>query len=96
MLTLQVKQRISYKMELSLEERVEKALNIIRPYLHKDGGDIEVVKITDKKELILQFTGTCESCKMNMITMKSGIEETIIKEIPEITRVEAINEIPIG
>jgi len=83
-------------MELSLEERVEAALNIIRPFLHKDGGDIEVVNITKKKELILQFTGTCESCKINMITMKTGIEETINKEIPEITRIEAINQIPIG
>ena len=83
-------------MKLSLEERVEEALNIIRPFLHKDGGDIEVVNITKKNELILQFTGTCESCKINMITMKTGIEETIKKEIPEITRVEAINQIPIG
>ncbi len=87
---------MSVKMELSLEERVEEALNIIRPFLHKDGGDIEVVNITKKNELILQFTGTCESCKINMITMKTGIEETIRKEIPEITSVEAINEIPIG
>ena len=96
MLTLWVQQKTSVKMELSLEERVEEALNIIRPFLHKDGGDIEVVNITEKNELVLQFTGTCESCKMNMITMKSGIEETIKKEIPEITSVEAINEIPIG
>ncbi len=87
---------MSVKMELSLEERVEEALNIIRPFLHKDGGDIEVVNITKKNELILQFTGTCESCKINMITMKTGIEETIRKEIPEITSVEAINQIPIG
>ena len=82
--------------EQSIEDKVETALNLIRPFLHKDGGDVEVVKINDKKELFLQFTGTCESCKMNMFTMQTGIVETIKREVPEITKVEAINEIPIG
>tara|TARA_B100000683_G_scaffold262782_2_gene290361 strand:+ start:3544 stop:3795 length:252 start_codon:yes stop_codon:yes gene_type:complete len=83
-------------MEQTLEEKVEAALNQIRPFLHKDGGDVEVLKITKDKELILQFTGTCESCKMNMITMKTGIEDTIYREVPEITKVKAVNEIPIS
>ena len=83
-------------MEQTLEEKVEAALNQIRPFLHKDGGDVEVLKITKDKELILQFTGTCESCKMNMITMKTGIEDTINREVPEITKVKAVNEIPIS
>ena len=83
-------------MEPTLEEKVEAALNQIRPFLHKDGGDVEVLKITKDKELILQFTGTCESCKMNMITMKTGIEDTISREVPEITKVKAVNEIPIS
>tara|TARA_B100000683_G_C12470276_1_gene547533 strand:- start:16 stop:267 length:252 start_codon:yes stop_codon:yes gene_type:complete len=83
-------------MEQTLEEKVESALNQIRPFLHKDGGDVKVLKITKDKELILQFTGTCESCKMNMITMKTGIEDTINREVPEITNVKAVNEIPIS
>ena len=83
-------------MEQTLEEKIEAALNQIRPFLHKDGGDVEVLKITKDNELILQFTGTCENCKMNMITMKTGIEETIMREVPEITKVKAINEIPIS
>ncbi|MDI9879495.1 NifU family protein [Flectobacillus longus] len=76
--------------ENSLAEKVEAALNKIRPYLVADGGNVEVIEITNDLVLRLQFVGACSSCSMSAMTFKAGIEETIRREVPEIARVEAV------
>lgn len=74
-----------------LLKKVEQSLNNIRPYLNADGGDIEVVEITEDMTLKVRLTGACESCSLSYMTMKAGVEENIKKDIPEILRIEAVN-----
>jgi len=71
--------------------RVDEALNDVRPHLKVDGGNVEVVDITDKNIVKIKWLGTCETCSMSMMTMKAGIEETLRGKIPEVSGVEAVN-----
>jgi len=70
-----------------LKLNVEKALDEIRPFLESDGGDISLVSIEDNKLVKVQLHGTCTSCSVNQMTLKSGVEMTIKKYAPQIERV---------
>lgn len=72
-----------------LIERIEEVLNTVRPYLQSDGGDVQIVEI-EGDVLKVKLLGNCENCNMNTMTMKAGLEQTIIKSIPEIKKVEAV------
>jgi Fe-S cluster biogenesis protein NfuA len=74
-----------------LRTQVEEALDTIRPYLETDGGNVSIEEITDDNVVILRLLGSCESCPMSIMTLKAGIEQAIMKAVPEITRVEALN-----
>lgn len=74
----------------TLIERVESALNSIRPHLISDGGDITVVDITADNKVLVRLLGSCESCPMSFMTMKAGVELSVKAAVPEITSVEAI------
>lgn len=74
-----------------MREKIEEALNSIRPYLEADGGNVELLEITDEMVVKVELQGACKSCSMSTMTMKAGIEETIKRAVPEITRVEAVN-----
>ena len=76
---------------MSLLDRVEAALDTIRPYLLTDGGNVSVEEITPENIVKLRLLGSCGSCPMSIMTLKAGIEEAIKKAVPEITAVEAIN-----
>ena len=76
-----------------IRDRVEKALEKIRPYLVADGGDIEVVDITEDMVLKVQLKGACNGCPFSMQTMKAGVEMTVKNEVPEIKEVIDINMI---
>ena len=76
---------------MELLERVEKALDTIRPYLEADGGNVSVLEITPEKKVMIKLLGTCGSCPMSIMTLKAGIEEAIRKAVPEIDSVEAVN-----
>ena len=82
---------IHSKLNMELIDRVEKAIDTIRPYLHADGGDVRIVEITEDKIVKLELKGTCSNCSMSTMTMKAGIEEAVKKAVPEIVSVEAIN-----
>jgi len=71
----------------SLKDRVTKALEKIRPYLQSDGGDIELLEVTDDFSVKVKLTGACHGCPYSMQTLKAGVEQAIIKEVPEIKRV---------
>lgn len=74
-----------------LIEKVEASLDTIRPYLKADGGDIEVVEITDDHVVKVRLLGACESCPMSFMTMKAGVEESIRSAIPGIKSVETVS-----
>ncbi|MES2377041.1 MAG: NifU family protein [Bacteroidota bacterium] len=76
---------------MSLLERVEEALDSIRPYLETDGGNVSVEEITPEGIVRLKLLGSCGSCPMSIMTLKAGIEGAIMKAVPEITGIEAIN-----
>jgi len=65
---------------------VEKALTEIRPFLNSDGGDIELVSVEDNIVKV-RLTGACIACSVNQMTLKSGVEMTIKKYVPEIVSV---------
>ena len=74
-----------------LLSKVEEALNNVRPYLIADGGNVEVNEIKEDMTVVLEFTGSCGSCPMSSMTFKAGLEEAILKNVPEIKKVEALN-----
>lgn len=74
-----------------LIERVNVALNEIRPFLEVDGGNVEVVDITDDMTVQVRWLGNCQNCSMSRMTMKAGIEQAIKSKMPEIQHVVAMN-----
>ncbi|MGN0003397.1 MAG: NifU family protein [Sphingobacterium composti] len=76
---------------MSLHERVEQALDTIRPYLETDGGNVSIEEITEDKVVKLKLLGACASCSMSIMTFKAGLEQAIKKAVPEIIAVEAVN-----
>jgi Fe-S cluster biogenesis protein NfuA len=80
---------------MSRQETIEKiniALEQIRPFLNDDGGDIELIELTDDNVVKVKFLGACKSCNMSPSTLKGGVEEAIKKVIPEIKAVIDIEE----
>lgn len=77
--------------KIAILKRVESALDSIRPHLQEDGGNIEVIEITDNLVAKVRWLGTCETCSMSPMTMKGGIEHTIKTHVPEITAIEPVN-----
>ncbi|MBO0952787.1 NifU family protein [Fibrella forsythiae] len=71
--------------------RVDKALDSMRPYLAADGGNVKVLDISDEGVVRLELMGSCGSCPMSAMTFKGGLEEAILRAVPEVTRVEAVN-----
>lgn len=76
---------------MSLLDQVEAALDSIRPYLEADGGNVSIEEITPDHVVRLKLLGSCGSCPMSIMTLKAGIEQAIMKAVPQITAIEAIN-----
>ena len=74
-----------------LEKRVNNVIDQVRPYLVADGGDIEFVRLTDNMEVQVELKGACASCSMSIMTLKQGVEQAMMKAIPEVISVDAIN-----
>jgi Fe-S cluster biogenesis protein NfuA len=77
-----------------LINQIERALDSMRPYLAADGGNVKVLEVTEDKVVRLELMGSCGSCPMSAMTFKGGLEEAILRAVPEITKVEAINITP--
>lgn len=73
-----------------MKEKVESALNKIRPSLRADGGDVELVEISSDGIVKVRLTGACGGCPMSQMTMKMGIEKIIKEEVPGIKEVIAV------
>ena len=77
-------------MNNELKTKVEGALESMRPFLAADGGDMELVGITDEMVVQLRLLGSCKTCNMSEMTLKAGVEEAVKRAAPEITAVEAV------
>lgn len=75
----------------ALNRRIEASLDSIRPYLLADGGDVKVLEVTDRKIVRLEFVGACGICPMSPMTFKAGIEQAILRDVPEIKGIEVLN-----
>lgn len=71
----------------TIKERVVKVLERVRPYLQSDGGDIELIEVTDDLSVKVRLKGACHGCPYSMQTLKAGVEQAILKEVPEIKKV---------
>lgn len=78
-------------MEEEIKNKIELALDTIRPYLEADGGNVRIVELGEDMVLKLELLGNCGTCPMSTMTLKAGVEEAIKRAIPEIVSVEAIN-----
>ena len=72
----------------NLQDRINKALEVCRPYLQADGGDIQLVNIKENGVVELRYEGTCVICPLSPLTLRAGIERTIMHWAPEVKRVE--------
>ncbi|MQY78919.1 MAG: NifU family protein [Bacteroidetes bacterium] len=73
-----------------MKEKVEKVLDEIRPMLRADGGDVELVEVTDDGIVKVRLTGACGGCPMSTITLRMGIEKKLKESIPEMKAVEQV------
>ncbi len=73
-----------------MREKVEQALNKVRPTLQADGGDVELVEVTQDGIVKVRLTGACGGCPMSQMTLKMGIEKVLKEEVPEIKEVVAV------
>ncbi|MBI5540427.1 MAG: NifU family protein [Bacteroidia bacterium] len=71
-------------------DKVNGAIDSIRPYLQDDGGDIELVEVTDDLVVKVHLQGACGSCPHSLMTLKNGVEMAIRREIPEIKEVVGV------
>jgi Fe-S cluster biogenesis protein NfuA len=78
--------------DTALTDKIEKALDGIRPYLNADGGDVEFVGIDNDMVVSLRLIGSCRSCDISHLTMKAGIENTLRTALPQIKSVVAVDQ----
>lgn len=74
-----------------LTDKINSSLDQLRPFLHADGGDMELVEITDDGIVMVRLLGACSDCSMSQMTLKAGLEEAVMKIAPEIKGVQAVN-----
>lgn len=77
-------------MSEELSGKVLNALETIRPYLKADGGDVELVNVSDEGIVEVRLIGACVGCPMSQMTLRAGIERALIREVPGIRRVESV------
>jgi Fe-S cluster biogenesis protein NfuA len=73
-----------------VKQLVEQALEKIRPFLQRDGGDIQLIDVTEDGIVKVQLTGACHGCPMSQMTLKQGVERALMKEVPGVKEVQAI------
>jgi len=73
-----------------IKDKVQKALEDVRPSLQADGGDIELVEVKEDGTVLVKLQGACAGCPMSQMTLKQGVEAYLKKQIPEVTTVESV------
>ncbi len=74
-----------------IEKKVLDSLDELRPFFHADGGDMEFVEVQDDGTVLVRLLGSCSDCSMSSMTLKTGVEETIKKNCPQVKRVVGVN-----
>jgi Fe-S cluster biogenesis protein NfuA len=77
--------------KITIRERVLNALERVRPYLQSDGGDISLVEITEDFTVKVKLQGACHGCPYSIQTLKAGVEQALLKEVPEIKKVVSVD-----
>ena len=75
----------------ALRERIDRALDELRPFLRSDGGDITVMAVKEDLTVEVELQGACAHCAQAAMTMKAGVEEAVRRAVPEVNRVVAVN-----
>ena len=73
-----------------MREQVQEVLNKLRPFLLRDGGDVELVDVDDEGVVLLRLMGACGNCPSSAITLKAGIERALVTEVPGVTETEQV------
>lgn len=73
------------------EKRINETIDMVRPYLVADGGDIRFVELTDDMVVKVELMGACGSCPYSLQTLKNGVEQAVKKQIPEVKEVVSVN-----
>jgi len=71
-------------------EKINKGIESVRPYLKADGGDIEIIELTDDNILKVKLVGACDGCHFSMMTLRAGIEQAVKREWPELKALESV------
>jgi len=74
-----------------ITKKVSNSIELIRPFLQNDGGDISLVEVTDDLTVKVKLLGACGSCPYSIMTLKNGVEQAIRRDVPEIKEVVAVN-----
>ena len=74
-----------------MKNEILKALDSIRPFLQADSGDVELVNVSEDGIVTVKLTGACEICPMSVMTLRAGIERSLLRQVPGIKRVEAVS-----
>jgi Fe-S cluster biogenesis protein NfuA len=74
-----------------MKEEILKALETIRPFLQADNGDIELVEVSSDGIVMVKLKGDCENCPMSVMTLRAGIERSLMNQVPGIRRIEAVS-----
>jgi Fe-S cluster biogenesis protein NfuA len=75
----------------SLREQVEQVLNLIRPAVQSDGGDLELVDVSDDGQVQVRFHGACVGCPSSIMTLQTGIERNLKQRVPGVTSVRSVS-----
>ncbi|MER3524308.1 MAG: hypothetical protein C4326_09640 [Ignavibacteria bacterium] len=76
---------------MAIEQDIEQALEICRPYLRADGGDVKLVRFKPETGVAeLKWEGTCRICPISVLTLRAGIERAVMKAVPHVKRVETV------
>ena len=73
-----------------MKDEILKALESVRPFLQADNGDIELVDVTKDGIVKVRLLGECEKCPLSIMTLRAGIERTLMKQVPGVRRIEAV------
>lgn len=73
-----------------MEKEILKALEKVRPFLHADNGDVELVEVSEDGIVKVRLLGACELCPLSIMTLRAGIERSILNDVPGVKRIEAV------
>jgi Fe-S cluster biogenesis protein NfuA len=73
-----------------MNDEINKVLNSIRPFLQADNGDVELVEVSKDGIVKVRLTGSCAICPLSIMTLRAGIERTLMRQVPTVKRVESV------